>query len=74
MGWNGCDAAGEVLRVGDSVKVINDYYVDNSLPVGSVVHILKLEPLSYEGFSGRQVYVSTDRERYWLNHKWVLNI
>ena len=74
MGWDGCDAAGEVLCEGDEVKVMNGHYESEGLPVGSVARVRRLEPLSYNGNANRQIYVHVASRYFWLNHKWVLTI
>ena len=73
MGWDGCDAAGEVLCEGDEVKVLKSP-MEEHLPVGTVSIIGKLEPLNYSGSANRQVMVKTTDDDFWMNHKWLLKV
>ena len=72
MGWNGCDAVGEVLREGDEVKFLK--VSDTGLEVGDVGVVHILEPLTYDGFANRQVYVKIGKDFWWMNHKWLLKV
>ena len=73
MGWDGCDAVGEVLVKGDEVKVLKSP-TEDYLPVGDVCIIGKLEPLNYSGFANRQVMVKTTDDFWWMNHRWLLKV
>lgn len=73
MGWDGCDAVGEVLCEGDEVKVLKSPR-EESLPVGTVGIIGKLEPLDYSGSANRQVMIKTTDDFWWMNNKGLLKI
>lgn len=73
MGWDGCDAVGEVLREGDEVKVLKTP-VEEYLSVGAVGIIDQLEPLAYGGLEDCQVMVKTTDDYFWMNHKWLLKV
>lgn len=73
MGWDGCDAVGEVLREGVEVKVLKSPE-EEYLPVGTVAIIGELEPLGYSGSANRQVRVETTDDFWWMNHKWLLKV
>lgn len=77
MGWDGCDAVGEVLREGDLVKILRTQECHTDKYVGDVRQVHTLEPLDYDGFSELQVLVDFGGDvevSGWVNHMWVLKV